>query len=160
MIEHFSSPKPIEKTGWLSIRDYPRMGNPVRIRVADVYLPNCLAGDIVQFNFGIEATNMQYYAVEFTGKIVLTEDSSGINGTAVSQERGYNISPQVDQYGEVFHGLHHGVAERAGSCVIPSDGDYYLAAIYYAGGSSFTQSSESLKLESGYGDFSAIRFRS
>lgn len=159
--EYFASDYPIEIWGSLPIRDYPRMGSPIRQRIAEIHLPNSKAGDIVQFNFGFEVTNNQYYAVELTGKIILTQElyPSIVSIKDVSKERGYNVSPQNDQYGKVFHGMHHGIVERSGTFVIPEDGDYFIAAIFYAGGSSFTQTSEALKIESNYGDFNAIRIR-
>lgn len=159
--EHFEATKPIEIWGGLPIIDYPRMGSPIRQRVAHLFLPDCKTGDIVQFHYSMEVTNDQYYAVEFTGKIILTaEEYPSINGCKlVSDERGYNVSPQVDQNGNVFHGMHHATDDRSGSFVIDSDGDYWIAAVYYAGGSSFTQTSESLRIEPNYGDFTAVRFR-
>jgi len=160
-VELFTEPKPIEKWGALQIVDYPRMGTAVKIRIAQLKIPNCKAGDIISFDFGVEVTNRQYYAVEFTGKIIFTPNAypSITGGKVVSGERGYNISPQTDHYGNVFHGMHHGTDQRSGSFVVENDGDYWLAAIYYAGGSSFTQRSEALKIEKGYGEFTAVRYR-
>jgi len=150
--ELFTAPAPIEKVSYLRVWDYgPGTGQtfPDRVRFADVLVPDCRAGDWLDVVFLYQITNNLPYDVENSWRLILTQDASGIEGIR-APGRGYNIMP----------GIHHGPGADQWRVVVPSDGDWYVAAVVYAGGGSYSKPGDTVVVDVGYGSLSAIRVRS
>jgi len=146
-------------------------------RVQHVLVPDVQPGDVLSYTFSTSTTNPYGYSVELSGGLVLTPDPTGTaglenmssvsnadqpsNGLFMSRVPGYNISPQTDPSGSVWHGMHHGKWTISGSYIVPQGviGDRYAAACFYAGGSSYTQSGEIFVIEPYTTDMSITRTR-
>lgn len=151
----FDAPWPVEKVGSIPIFDYPRQRQaPVRVRVADVFIPDCRAGDRLIVACGIQVTNDQQYPVECGLSLVWTPDRDGIAGDIVSVERGGNVTQQVQGQG----GMHHFAFERQAQFTVPRDGDGWLIAVMIVGGGSNTNVGDTLIIDQGLGELKATRF--
>lgn len=149
--ELFAAPSPIEKASTLRVWNYgPGTPNvfPDRVRFADLLLPGCKAGDVLDVSFAYQITNNLTYDVENAWRLILTQDATGIEGIR-APGRGYNITP----------GMHHGPGADLWRVVVPSAGDWYVAAIVYAGGSSYSQAGDTVAVDVGYGSLSVLRIR-
>lgn len=152
----------IERYSYLEVRDYPRQARePIRRALAETYLLEVEAGDILWIEGMIEVTNDLCYAVECGWKLIYSRSTGEVIGDAIiSPELGYNVSPQVDPNGNTFHGMHHGVVPFSGSFVIKENATgRYVTLVVYAGGSSYTGIDDRLKVEERYGHMSVLRFR-
>jgi hypothetical protein len=138
-VEAFCAPLPCEKVTTLKVMNYGTgSSNPLPdlTRVADVFIPGCKAGDLLEVESAFQATNNKApHNVEFTGKLIFTTDPNGVFGFNISHKGkalgglglGFNISPA----------MHHGVMHLTGTFCVPFDCDGYVAAILYAGGDSY-----------------------
>lgn len=147
----YSAPRPIERYSRIEVADYPRMRQaPVRVRLADVFIPSTQVGDLLEVRFGVQVTNDLLYPVETGTHLVWTPWTNGIAGVVISPERGANAMWQVPDQG----GEHHKAIERSAAFVVPEycSGPGYVAAILLAGGGSATNWGDYLKIDVGYGD--------
>lgn len=152
-IELFVCKNPIEKVNTLKVLNYgPSLPNqlPDVVRFADILIKDCLKDDILSVSFSYQITNNLSYAVENACALMLTESSDAIKSNyVIVHGKGYNITPE----------MHHGPQVFSGNIKIPYDGNWFVFAQVYAGGSSFTKSGDSVTVDTGYGDLSVIRFR-
>lgn len=146
----FCSAKPIERFSALGVQDYgPGKVNPfpARVRFAEVFVPGCEKGDILDIHFNSQVTNDLTYEVEVAWRMVLTKDAEGYVGVSPSSGYGYNLPPAV----------HHGPMTLTERMVVPEDGDWYVVILAYAGGSSLSQIGDTIKVDVGYGSFTVLR---
>jgi hypothetical protein len=137
--DDFCAALPCEKVTHLKVMNYGTGVTPflpALTRVADVFLPKCKAGDVLNVEAAFQATNDKApHNVEFTGKLIFTTDPTSVYGFNISHKgkalgglgQGFNISPA----------MHHGVRNLTGTFCVPFDCDGYVAAILYAGGDSY-----------------------
>jgi hypothetical protein len=141
-------------------------------RFAHVFVPDVQEGDVITTLFSFEGTNPNGYAVEFVCGLVLTPTASGTagceampsvsgsyepsGGRLMSRMPGYNVTPALDQFNNIWHGMHHGMFTINTAYTVPAgiSGDRYVAAIGYAAGSSYTQSGDKFDIEPYCGDMS------
>lgn len=171
----FIAERPIEKVSSMSVVNYQSHADRVWYRISDVLIEGCSPGDTLICNFSFEVTNDLSYGVEISGGLIFTKDEFGVGGvdelTSVSNPMlkpsrsemittfgGYNVTPQVAG-GSVWHGMHHGMVFRNAAFVVPEgySGDCYVAAAFYAGGSSFTSNGDQLTVESMCGDLTVVK---
>lgn len=149
--ELFAAPSPIEKVSTLKVLNYgPGTPNvfPDRVRFADLLVPGCKAGDVLDVAFQYQITNNLAYDVENAWRLILTQDATGIEGIR-APGRGYNITP----------GMHHGPGADQWRVVLPYAGDWYVAAVVYAGGGSLSHAGDTVPVDGGYGSLTVTRFR-
>lgn len=147
----YSASRPIERYPVVEVSDYPRMRQgPVRVRLADVFVPMTAAGDLLEIDFGMQVTNDLLYPVETGTHLVWTPWPTGIAGIVITPERGANAMWQVPGQG----GEHHKAIERSAKFEIPEhcDGPGYVAAIFLTGGGSNSAWGDYLKIDVGQGD--------
>lgn len=146
----FAAQKPIEKVSTLEVWDYGKDKPnqfPSRVRFAELLIPGCEKGDILDVQFGFQVSNNLNYPVEVSWRVLLTKDSEGYMGIPIAPGRGYNLPPEV----------HHGPGGDCGRIEIPEDGDWYVVIMLYGGGSSFSQLGDTLQVDVGYGSLTAMR---
>lgn len=130
----FSASLPCEKVTQLHVINYGSgTPNPLPAltRVADVFLPGCKAGDVLDVEAAFQATNTGSRNIELTGKLIFTPSQTAVSGPIISHAGkgagglgiGYNITPA----------MHHGIINITGSYRVPFDCDGYVAAILYGG---------------------------
>ena len=160
-VETFTQAWPIEGSRThLKVLDYPRQAaGPERVRLCEIALPGSKAGDHLSCLASIQASNKLGYAIEFGASILATTDASGIQGHTIHREKGYNVTPQLDPNGNVWHGMHHGPIMMGGHYEIPYDGDWYILIVCYAGGSSYTSTPYDWMVLDPLGSFSVQRIR-
>lgn len=149
--ELFAAPSPIEKVSSLRVWNYgPGTGQtfPDRVRFADLLVPGCKAGDVLDVSFQYQVTNGLAYDVENAWRLIITQDATGIDGIR-APGRGYNISP----------GMHHGPGADLWRVVVPTAGDWFVAAVVYAGGSSLSKAGDTVAVDVNYGSLSVLRVR-
>jgi hypothetical protein len=122
---------------------------PIRIRVADVFIPDACEGDLLEVDFAVQVTNDLTYPVETATHLVWTPWPTGIAGIVMSPERGANAGQQVPGQG----GEHHKTIVHPCQFEIPKDccGPGYVAAILLAGGGSNSSWGDYLKIDTGLG---------
>lgn len=168
-IESFQAARPIEKATTLPLRNYswsvgvdppadPSVQGavwktPVFVRLADVLIPECKAGDRLTVRFCFEASNKVYRTVsvmELSWNVFLTQSRTAIEGIRFP---GGAMSVNVDAI------RHHEDAHYTGAIAVPYDGDWYVAATVYGGGSSYSLPGDHFKVEVGYGSLEVDRAR-
>lgn len=127
-------------------------------RFAHVFVPDVQAGDVLTTLLSLQGTNPQSMPLEFVVGLVLTPSASGTagcedmpsvsasyqptNGIMMSRMGGRNLTGHShSHHGELFRHTHFIVPEGL------TGGDYYVAAIGYAGGSSLTNSNTRLVID-------------
>ncbi|QAZ46753.1 hypothetical protein [Mesorhizobium sp. Pch-S] len=151
-VELFQSRQPCELVSFLDA-DFYGAGTgilPPEVRIGHVFLPGCERGDILDIEAMFQVTNDLGYNVEFTSKLVLTQSATGISGQPITNPRyglGENVTPA----------MHHMVRNMTDRVLIEKSGDYYVAAIGYAG-SDGEGPNDKIKLDRG-GHMSVLRFR-
>lgn len=154
LVERFRSPRPIERVGMLAVRNYgpPPIPDryPVRYRFAQVIVPGCKAGDLIEAQFDMQVSNKLSYVVELAWALCLTQDAAAFDGVRLSgASNAINVTPQT----------HHQPVEENASIRIPSDGDWYVIAMVYAGGGSQSLPGDLMNVDCGYGSFEITRTR-
>lgn len=143
----------------LPVLHYDAQNPPARFNILECAVPLCLPGDvfIIEGQFGV--TNDLPYAVEVARKLIFAETPGAIDGDVVTRESGHNVSPQVDPFGNVWHGMHHGMFTFTGLFQIPRNvpSTCYFAVVAYAGGSSYTGPADTIKLEQSQGQIKWVR---
>lgn len=153
-VERFRSPMPVERVAILPVRNYgpPPIPEPfpVRHRFAQVVLPKCKAGDWVEANFSMQVSNALSYQVEVAWSLRLTQSATGFDGITI---------PGTSKATNVTWAQHHCPVCQYGRAKIPSDGDWFLIAMVYAGGGSQTQAGDKIVADMGLGAFDVTRTR-
>lgn len=128
---------------------------PVEIRFSDVLIPACKAGDILDCRFMMEASNKisPPDTVELAGGLFLTQSAVGIEGIPLD---GTYVAVNVDA------ARHHEDYSVTGVATVPHDGDWYVGAMMYGGGGSYSKPGDYLTVEQGpkYNALTVLRFRS
>ncbi|MCH4572270.1 hypothetical protein [Achromobacter xylosoxidans] len=134
--ELFQSPTPCEKAAALPISNYGTGAPnpwPILVRLADVYLPDCRAGDILDVSAAFQGTNKYVgHNIEFTGRLIFTPHADSLAGSNIETTGvgfgglglGFNVS----------NNMHHGILNLNGRYRVSYDVDGYVAVIAYAGG--------------------------
>lgn len=106
---------------------------PVFVRLADVFVPGCRAGDVLDVSAAFQGTNKYPgHNVEFTGRLIFTPDATALMGA--------NIETVGKGFGglglgfNITNNMHHGILNLRGRYRVPYDVDGYVAVIAYAGG--------------------------
>lgn len=151
-VELFKTGFPAELVSTLPCTDYGGTTGilPPEVRLMHVFVPGCKRGDILDIEMMCQVTTKQTYNVEFTSRLLLTPDETGFEGQRITAERwglGQNITRDI----------HHCVRNMTGRVMVETDGDYWVAAIGYAG-SSAAKPTDTVLLDRG-GHISALRFR-
>lgn len=153
-VERFRSPLPIERVAILPVRNYgpPPIPDPfpVRHRFAQVVLPKCKAGDVIEANFSMQVSNALSYQVEVAWSLRLTQSATGFEGVAI---------PGTSKATNVTWAQHHCPVSQFGRGRISSDGDWFLIAMVYAGGGSQTQPGDQIVADLAHGAFDVTRTR-
>lgn len=179
------APWPSELVSQMPVVHYPSHGPRVWNRIAHVAVPGVRPGDSLDVMASILVTNDLGYGVEFAGCLVLTRDPTGTCGVEsvvfsqsggmgqqsdrlrfITRVPGFNVSPQKlnypsDAYPSTefeFPGAHHETITLGKFWTTPQDltpGDYWVAALFYAGGSTRTASGDKLIVEPFGTDLSA-----
>lgn len=151
-MELFASARPIEKVGTLNVWNYgpgTAQALPDRVRFADLFVPGCRSGDLLDVTFQYQISNKLTYDVENAWRLLLTQSPVGLDGQVSAPGRGYNIPP----------GMHHGPGGDSWRVVVPADGGWYVVALVYAGGSSLSKPGDVVTVDVGYSSLTALRFR-
>ena len=138
---------------------YDEQTPPHRVCLLECMAPMCRAGDLFMIEGQFGVTNDLRYAVEVVRKLIFSEASQSIDGDVVTREAGQNVSPQIDPQGNVWHGMHHGLFTFTGLFQIPRSvaANCYFSVIVYAGGSSYTQPGDAIKIEQSQGQIKWVR---
>jgi hypothetical protein len=155
-VDYFSAPVPIERVVVLPVQNYgpsPLPAFPVRHRFAQVYLPGCLEGDLIEAEFDAQVSNVLGYQVEVAWSLRLTKERAGFEGPDFKTLEGTSNATNVTW------AQHHCAIEENGSIIIPSAGNWFVIAMLYAGGGSQSQAGDQILADQGYGSFSAKRIR-
>ena len=149
--KRFPATLPCEKVSILNVWNYgpPPLPHqlPDRVRFADVLISGCRAGDILSVTFSYQVTSELPYYVELCERVVLTQSADSISGDMICDEIGENFNRDI----------HHKSRQRCGLVQIPSNGDWYVAAIVYAGGSSLSQPGDTINVNVGYAQLDVLR---
>lgn len=153
IVDRFRSPRPIERVALLEARNYNAPGAdpfPVRHRFAQVVVPKCRAGDLLEVEFDMEASNALPNLIELAWSIRLTQSRDGFEGIRFpGASKAVNVTPA----------MHHYPVQECCAMRVPSDGDWFVIAMVYAGGGSWSVPGEYVTVERGYGDFTVKRTR-
>lgn len=138
---------------------YDAQTPPVRVCLMECMVPMCRVGDLFMIEGQFVVTNDLPYSVEVVRKLIFSETPGAIDGDIITREGGQNVSPQMDPENNVWHGMHHGLFTFTGmfqiSRVVPAN--CYLSVVMYAGGSSYTQPGDELKIEQSQGQIKWVR---
>lgn len=107
-------------------------------------------GDVIVALAEAEATNPHSYNAFVSGWLLLTDDPGAVNGIEISENSGFNITPQ----------MHHGIVTKVGSVrPVGTDlGDRHVNVVMRAAASQ-AQEGDTLLVEQDYGRLTVLRWR-